>query len=128
MLFSSMTFVFVFLPILLLLYLVTKKRFHNCILLIASFIFYGWLEPKYLAILLMVIIINYFGAIGIEKFLKYKRLIFIASIIGNIGFLIYFKYFNFLIENVNNLFHLNFNFINVVMPIGISILFKLYLI
>ena len=74
MLFSSMTFIGVFLPIVLLLYLVTKKELHNPILLIASIIFYAWGEPKYLAIMLLTIIINYFGAIAIEKFPKYKKL------------------------------------------------------
>ena len=68
MLFSSMTFVFIFLPIVLLLYLVTKKELHNPILLIASIIFYAWGEPKYLAIMLLTILVNYFGAIIVEKY------------------------------------------------------------
>ena len=120
MLFSSMTFVFMFLPMVLLLYLVTKKELHNPILLIASIIFYAWGEPKYLAIMLLTIIINYFGAIAIEKFPKYKKLSLVLTIIGNLSFLIYFKYFNFLIDNGNNLLHLNIEPLNIIMPIGIS--------
>ena len=85
MLFSSMTFVFMFLPILLLLYLVTKKELHNPILLIASIIFYAWGEPKYLAIMLLTIIFNYFGALAMEKFVKFLYfLLFLLKQICNI--------------------------------------------
>ena len=68
MLFSSMTFVFMFLPIVCALYLLSQKRFHNPILLAASILFYAWGEPKYLAIMLLTILINYAGAIAVEKF------------------------------------------------------------
>ncbi len=115
-----MTFIFIFLPTVLLLYLVTKKELHNPILLIASIIFYAWGEPKYLAIMLCTIIINYFGAIAIDKFKKHKKSALILTIIGDLGFLIYFKYFNFLIENFNNIFHTNLSILEIVMPIGIS--------
>ena len=120
MLFSSMTFLFVFLPIVLLLYLVTKKELHNPILLIASIVFYAWAEPRYLAIMLSVIIINYLGAMSIEKYQKFKKTILILTIIANLGFLFYFKYFNFLIDNINGLFHSHISVLNIVLPIGIS--------
>ncbi len=120
MLFSSMTFVFVFLPVVLLLYLVTKKELHNPILLIASIIFYAWGEPRYLAIMLLTIIINYWGALLIQNKPKYKKTYLIATIIANLGFLIYFKYFNFLITNFNNVLGSDIHLINVIMPIGIS--------
>ncbi len=120
MLFSSMTFIYVFLPIVLLLYLVTKKELHNPILLLASIIFYAWGEPKYLAIMLLTILINYFGAIGIQKYNKHKKLVLVSTILANLGFLIYFKYFNFLINNCNNLFHSNIHALDIIMPIGIS--------
>ncbi len=120
MLFSSMTFIFIFLPIVLLLYLTSKKELHNPILLIASIIFYAWGEPKYLAIMLFTILINYFGAIAIDKCSKYKKLLLYTTILANLGFLIYFKYFNFLITNCNNIFHSQINALDIVMPIGIS--------
>ena len=88
MLFSSMTFIFVFLPILLVLCLCTKKEFHNILLLIASIIFYAWGEPKFLIIMLLTILINYSGAILIEKYPKYKKL----TLINNYPFDI--KFFN----------------------------------
>ncbi len=120
MLFSSMTFVFLFLPILILIYFISKKEFHNMILLIASIIFYAWGEPKYLAIMLLTILINYFGAIAIEEFSSKKKLILTLTIILNLSFLIYFKYFNFLIEIFNDITHLNTSALNIIMPIGIS--------
>ena len=120
MLFSTMTFVFMFLPIILVLYLAAKKELHNPILLISSIIFYAWGEPKYLAIMLLTILINWLGAIGVDKFKNHKKLVLALTIIANLGFLIYFKYFNFLIDNCNNIFHSHIDPLNIVMPIGIS--------
>lgn len=120
MLFSSMSFVFVFLPIVLFFYLITKKELHNAILLIASIIFYAWGEPKYLAIMLLVILTDFWGAILIDKFRRHKKIILLATVLINLGFLIYFKYFNFLLETCNDLFHTSFDLLKIVMPIGIS--------
>ncbi len=141
MLFSSMTFVFIFLPILCTVYLISKKEYHNSILLIASIIFYAWGEPKYLNIILLSILVNYIGAILINKantangksekrfdeaaILPVKhsilsKIILSAIIILNLSNLIYFKYFNFLIENFNTLFHGHIDFIKIALPLGIS--------
>lgn len=120
MLFSSMSFIFVFLPIVCSLYLVTRKELHNPILLFASIIFYAWGEPRYLAIMLLSILINYTGAICIEKYKNHKKLTLGLTVAANLGFLIYFKYFNFILNNINSLFHSHLNFIDVIMPIGIS--------
>lgn len=120
MLFSSMTFVFMFLPIVCALYLLSSKRFHNPILLAASIIFYAWGEPRYLAIMLLTILINYAGAIAVEKFNSHKKFWLISTIVVDLGLLIYFKYFNFIIDNINNLFHAHISALDVIMPIGIS--------
>ncbi len=120
MLFSTMTFVYVFLPIVALLYLITKKELHNPILLTASIIFYAWGEPKYLTIMLVTILINYFGAILIDKINVHKKWVLISTIAFDLGFLVYFKYFNFLISNCNNIFHSNINALDIIMPLGIS--------
>ncbi len=120
MLFSSMTFIYVFLPIVVLLYLITKKEFHNPILLTASIIFYAWGEPKYLSIMLLTIIINYFGAICIEKYNNNKKAVLILTLLGNLGFLVYFKYFSFILENINGIFHSHISIPDVIKPIGIS--------
>lgn len=120
MLFSSMTFIYVFLPIVLITYLLAKKSLHNYILLAASVLFYAWGEPRYLAIMLLAILVNYFGAIAVDKYENYKKPILWATIVANLGFLVYFKYFNFLIKNINCIFHSNIDILNIVMPIGIS--------
>lgn len=123
MLFSSMTFVFMFLPILCAIYLLSKKEYHNAILLIASLIFYAWGEPKYLAIMLLSIIVNWAGAIFIDKFNarpNIKKLVLISTIVLNLGNLIAFKYLNFILENINSIFHGNINLLEIVMPLGIS--------
>ncbi len=120
MLFSSMTFVFLFLPIVLLLYLVSKKELHNFILLCASIIFYAWSAPRYLAIIFLIILVNYFGALIIDKNQQKKKLYLIITISVNLCFLIYFKYFNFLIDNINSIFHQSIHPLNIVLPLGIS--------
>lgn len=120
MLFSSMTFIYMFLPILCLIYFLSKKEFHNTILLIASLIFYAWGEPKYLAIMILTIIINYYGAILLEKYPKYKKQTLILTIIINLSFLIYFKYFNFIFETINNILNTHIDMLQIIMPLGIS--------
>lgn len=120
MLFSSISFIYVFLPAVCFLYLITRKELHNPILLIASIIFYAWGEPRYLAIMLVTIMVNYLGALLIEKYPLKKKLTVTLTIAANLGFLIYFKYFNFILGNINALLHTNIDFIKVVMPIGIS--------
>ena len=122
MLFSSMTFVYLFLPIVCTTYLLARKDLQNYILLAASILFYAWGEPRYLAVMLLTIINNYVGAICIAWARKqlYRKLFLMMTIGVDLGFLFYFKYFNFFMENINTLFHSDIGFINVVMPIGIS--------
>lgn len=118
MLFSSLTFIFVFLPVVFLLYWAVRKDLRNTVLLLSSLFFYGWGEPTYLCIMLSVILINYFGGLLIDK---YKNKVLLVLIIAaNLAILGYFKYFDFLIENINLLFRSNIDFIHVVLPIGIS--------
>ena len=122
MLFSSMPFIFVFLPIVCLIYLLARKDIQNYVLLIASIIFYAWGEPSYLAIMLATIIISYCGACLIERTdnYRYRKCFLILTLLSDLGFLIYFKYFNFIAENINIILTSKVNFVNVIMPIGIS--------
>lgn len=120
MLFSSMTFIFLFLPIISVLYWLSGREYKNYILLFASILFYAWGEPKYLMIMLMTIIINYVGALLIDKYKKYKKLILIGTILSDLSFLFYFKYFNFVMTNINIAFGADIPFLDVIMPIGIS--------
>ncbi|MBR3627864.1 MAG: MBOAT family protein, partial [Elusimicrobia bacterium] len=126
MLFSTMTFIFIFLPILCLIYFLSKRKYHNAILLIASLIFYAWGEPKYLAIMVLSIIINWLGAILIDKARQtynkkaLPKIYLLGTITLNLAILIYFKYFNFLINNFNSLFNGHIDFIEIALPLGIS--------
>lgn len=118
MLFTSISFLYYFLPILLIFYFVVPKKFKNLILLIFSLIFYMYGEPKYIILMLIEIFIAYIGGILIEKY-KSKD-IFVITLIIHIGLLIFFKYTDFLITNVNGLFNTNISVLNLSLPIGIS--------
>ncbi|NLB25903.1 MAG: MBOAT family protein, partial [Bacteroidales bacterium] len=121
MLFSSMSFIYLFLPLVCLLYFLVRADLRNYVLLGASIFFYAWGEPEYLAIMLLTILVNYIGGILIARYPKYKILSLSLTITANLGFLAYFKYFNFFVENINLLFKgAGLNFIEVIMPIGIS--------
>jgi len=119
MLFSSITFLFYFLPIFLIVYFITPKKYKNIPILIFSFIFYFVGEPKYIIILILSCIINYYLSILISKNNK-SKLYLIIAIIYNIGQLLIFKYIDFFISNINSIFNINIPYTNIVMPIGIS--------
>ncbi len=120
MLFSSMTFIFLFMPIVCIIYLLARKNLQNIILLLASLLFYAWGGPNYLAIMLLTILINYIAALFLEKTTKYKKLFLFLTICANLGILIYFKYCTFLIENINSLLQLDIPLLEIIMPIGVS--------
>ena len=122
MLFSSLTFLFIFLPIMLIIYYISKDKFKNYILLFFSLIFYSWGEPKYIVLMILSIIFNYYFAIFIDKVKKKqnKKIILFFSIIFNIGLLFFFKYLNFFVINISNIFNIPFKNLNIMLPIGIS--------
>ena len=120
MLFSSITFLFYFLPILLIIYFIVPKKFKNLVLFIFSLFFYFYGEPKYGFLLLLSCIINYIMGNLIDKYRKRAKVFLIIALMYNIGQLIYFKYLDFFIENINNIFNTNIGFMYIVMPIGIS--------
>jgi alginate O-acetyltransferase complex protein AlgI len=95
----------------------------NIVLLLASILFYAWGEPKYVLVMLATILINYLGALGIDRFKENKqigRALIFVTIACDLAILGYFKYFNFLVENINALLKSNIDFVHVIMPIGIS--------
>ncbi|WP_432403244.1 MBOAT family O-acyltransferase [Wukongibacter sp. M2B1] len=123
MIFSSLTFLFTFLPITLLLYFVSPRKIKNITLLIASLIFYAWGEPVYIFLMIFSSIVDYIHGLLIEKYRyndKKARLIVLSSIIINLSLLGFFKYSYFLIENVNYLFDTDFTQFKLPLPIGIS--------
>lgn len=120
MLFSSMTFVFLFLPLVFTAYLLMPARFRNILLLAASVLFYAWGEPRYVAIMLLTVLINWLGALLIVRFQKHKTFILTASVITDLSFLFYFKYFDFVAVNINAFAGADIPLLKVIMPIGIS--------
>ena len=118
MLFSSITFLYYFLPIFLIVYYITPTKYRNIPVLIFSLLFYFLGEPKYIIILLLSCIINYLLGKQIEKN-RPKRYLIIA-LIYNIGQLLIFKYTDFFINNINILFNANIPYTYIAMPIGIS--------
>ena len=119
MLFSSITFIYYFLPILLIVYFISKDKYKNFVLLIFSLFFYFLGEPKYIIVLILSCIINYYLGKLIEK-RKCKKVYLSIGIVYNVLQLLIFKYTDFFILNVNQLFSLNINLLYIVMPIGIS--------
>ena len=119
MLFSSLTFLFLFLPILIILYYLLPFRWYrNTLLLLASLLFYAWGEPVYVIIMIIMILINYLFALLISMNPK-NRLILFCSCLVNFAVLFFFKYFNFFMENLSAFIE-NVPVLDIVMPIGIS--------
>ena len=118
MLFTSISFLYYFLPTIIILYFITPKKYRNYILLIFSIIFYMYGEPKYVILMLVEILVAYFGALLIDKY-KSKE-IFLITIIIHIGLLCVFKYTDFFIGTINSIFKTNISFLNIALPIGIS--------
>ena len=120
MVFSSLIFLFLFLPTFLLCYFIPKKRkTKNIVLLIFSLLFYGYGEPIYVLLMILSIIVNYFIVLWMDKSSKSKKWL-IIDLVFNLGLLFLFKYTNFFLDNINNLFNLNIKFLSISLPIGIS--------
>lgn len=123
MVFSSITFIYYFLPILLVIYYLVPRKYRNIILLVFSLLFYYYGEKNYIFLLFISCFINYICGLLINKYESDKRknnLFLVLGLIFNIGLLFYFKYTNFFIDNFNNIFNLNIKFLNIVLPLGIS--------
>ncbi len=120
MIFSSITFLFFFLPIVLAIYYIVPKKFKNLVLLAASLIFYFFGEPVYVVLMIVSIISTYIFGLLIDKYKENSKFFLILSICVSVGILIYFKYTNFLIENINLWLKHKIDFIYVALPIGIS--------
>ena len=122
MLFSSITFLYCFLPCVLLVYFVVPDRLKNFTLLAASLIFYGWGEPKYLVFMLLSVTQSYIAALLVERFRgkKLAKLALALSAVASLGLLAYCKYADFFIENFNAVTGLSVPLLNIALPVGIS--------
>lgn len=120
MVFSSLPFLFVFFPITFLLYYIVPKKAKNILLLITSLIFYAWGEPVYVFLMIATCFVGYITALWMEKYPNKNKLILVITITIYLAVLGFFKYANFLIDNINMLFNLSINSLNLSLPIGIS--------
>ena len=120
MLFTSISFLYYFLPALIIIYFITPKKYKNIILLIASLLFYFYGEPKYVFLMVLEIIIAYIGAILIDKYKNQSKSILIITLFIHVFLLIIFKYTDFIIQTINDISNVNIKLLNIALPIGIS--------
>lgn len=120
MVFSSAIFLFCFLPILLIIYFIIPARGKNYLLLVFSLVFYAFGGPKYLLVLLFVVMVDYIGGLLIEKNRENGKKILTAVIGVNLATLIFYKYTMFFLENLSVIFSTDLELFEVIMPIGIS--------
>ena len=123
MLFSSIVFLFTFLPVVLILYYLLPVRFRNVILLLASLVFYAWGEPVYLFLMLLSILFNYFSGLDIARNLQDKRAAkrsLVFNLIINLAVLGFFKYEGFVLDTLNGILPVHISYHALPLPIGIS--------
>lgn len=124
MLFSSILFLCIFLPLVLIAYHIVGHKYRNYVLLVSSLVFYAWGAPKFVFLLLASLTANFYVVRQIHRDANRKQLYLWSSILINIGLLAYFKYANFFIENINALLEVGgrqpAQWTSVVLPIGIS--------
>ena len=126
MVFSSITFLLYFLPLFLLVYYLSPKRFKNYIILLFSIVFYAWGAPKFVFILLGTTAASFYLVKWMQQtpLQKNKKLLLALSVFINLGLLAFFKYANFFVDNLNQAFSLlGYNAVawtKIVLPIGIS--------
>ena len=123
MVFSSLVFLFLFLPAVLLLYYAAPRRIRNLVLFAVSLIFYSWGEPVYIAIMLLSTVTDFsFGLLldNSKRTARRRKGIVALSIVVNLGLLGFFKYADFLIGNLNSLLGTSWPLTELPLPIGIS--------
>lgn len=126
MIFSSYTFIFAFLPIVLLGYFILSKvnsnKIQKIFLVFSSLYFYGYFNWSYLLIIITSIIVNFSLAnlMRVNEIKRNKTIIFVVGLLFNIGLIGYFKYYNFFVENINIVFNIGYTMRNILLPLGIS--------
>lgn len=126
MVFSSLTFLFVFLPVLMAIYFAVPSKYikaRNIVLLVFNLIFYAYGEPKNCLVMIVSIFMNYLFGVLVDKHRENEKQakfwVFVA-VLFNIGILIYFKYLEFIVENISSLFNAEITVQTILKPIGIS--------
>ena len=122
MLFSSISFLYYFLPAVVLTYFLVPRCLKNAVLLAFSLVFYGWGEPKLLALMVFTILMFYVCGllIGAAKEQRFKKLWLTVSVVISIGLLAIFKYADFFIDSFNSVTGLSLPLLRLALPVGIS--------
>lgn len=122
MIFSSITFLYYFLPVVLIVYFAVPPKFRNTVLMLFSLCFYGWGEPKYIIFMVVSIFVGYLSGIGIAQTSKSKVRtgLMVMAVMVNLGMLGYFKYADFFIENFNHFTGMSVPLLRITLPVGIS--------
>ena len=121
MLFSSLTFLFYFLPLTVILYYILPFRFwRNLILLAASLLFYSWGEPKMVFLMVIEVMLTYLLTLFMDRMKKGNRWVFIIAVTLNVMVLLCYKYTNFFVTVINDVFHKELELLDVSLPVGIS--------
>lgn len=120
MVFSSMIFLWLFLPVTFCGYYLIRTEWRNLFLLLVSLIFYAWGEPVYILLMMLSILVNYFAGRLIQQEEKHGKIILAFTVAIDLAILGYYKYFNFLIQTINDVFGVQLHHREIALPIGIS--------
>lgn len=123
MVFSSIVFLYIFLPIMLLIYFIVPNKFKNAVMIVASLIFFAWGEIRYIFIMLLLAVMDYVCGNKINKYMDNptkKRIFFFIDVGTNLLILFFFKYADFIITSINSITNLNIPLLNIPLPIGVS--------
>ena len=122
MLFSSVSFLYYFIPVVFFIYMITPRRGKNIVLLFASLFFYAYGGPKYTILMIGSCLVAYIAGLGMDRFkgTKGKKVIFILGVGLSVFSLGFFKYTDFFLSNINSIFHTDFPLLKIALPIGIS--------
>ena len=126
MVFSTLTFLFFFFPLVFLLYyLIPNRKYKNVVLLVFSILFYSWGEPKFILLMLSTSLIAYLSGLWMDCLdksgkLRLKKTVMIATVALLLSSLFFFKYLNFVVENINKILHNPLSLPQITLPIGIS--------
>jgi len=122
MLFSSITFLYYFLPLVLVIYFAAPRSLKNTVLLISSLFFYGWGEPRFVVLMAATVTVGYICGLAIEAFRgrPISKVFLALSVTISLAGLMYFKYADFFIENFNAVTGMSIPFLRLALPIGIS--------
>lgn len=123
MVFSSLIFIVMFLPVTIFIYYISPRSLRNLVFLAASLVFYAWGEPVYILIMVFSTVFDYTNGMLIDKYRQRKKIaraVLINSVVVNLGILCFFKYYSFIVSNINHVFNQDLALLDLPLPLGIS--------